>query len=276
MSRTPLPIRSLQNDRVKALVRLRTLRERRKAGLTIIEEPLVIERARAGGVEFAEVWFCPEQEAPATTRLREEIAAAAPCVFEVPAAVMDRISYREHSAGLLAVIPIRVLELEELELPADPAPLLVVIENLEKPGNLGAVLRVADGAGADAVLVCGEGTDLDNPNVLRASRGASFHVPCLATDGDRIREFLSGRGIRILATSPDAETDWATADLTGPVALVLGAEHDGLSESWLAAADLRVALPMRGIGDSLNISTTAAILLYECVRQRSGPGKANR
>ena len=278
MAPNPSQITSLQNDRVKALVRLRTARERRNRGLTIVEEPLVIQRAQAAGLEFTEIWFCPEQEAPATTALRIELTASAPAptpeVFEVPAHVMDKIAYRENAEGLLAVAPIPVLDLKDLALPADHPALLVVLENLEKPGNLGAVQRVADGAGADAVLICGTGTDLYNPNVLRASRGACFHLPCLAASETEIRTFLSERGIRIAATSPAANIDWTKADLTGPVAIVLGAEHDGLSESWLDGADLHVALPMRGVGDSLNISTTAAILLYECNRQRSGQGEA--
>ena len=270
----PLQITSPQNDRVKSLVRLRTARERRKQGLTLVEEPLVIRRAHEAGLFFPQIWYCPEQETPATAALRAELTASAPAVFEVPVTVMDKISYREHAEGLLAVARVPVRELAELDLPTDRPPLLVVVENLEKPGNLGAVLRVADGAGVDAVLVCGEGTDLYNPNVLRASRGACFHVPCLAAPEQEIRSFLAGHGIRIVATTPAADILWSEADLTGPVAVILGAEHDGLSESWLTGADLRVTLPMLGVGDSLNISTTAAILLYEGMRQRAGHRKA--
>ena len=274
MDPNPQLVTSLQNDRVKALVRLRSARERRKSGQTIIEEPLVIGRAHAAGLEFLEIWYCPEQEAPATTALRVELTAVAPAVFEAPGHVMDKIAYRENAEGLLAVATIPEAGLTDLTLPEDRPPLLVVVENLEKPGNLGAVQRVADGVGADAVLVCGSGTDLYNPNVLRASRGACFHVPCVAAPADEIREFLSGNGIRLVATTPATELDWSEADLTGPMALVLGAEHEGLSDSWLDEADIQIALPMRGIGDSLNISITAAILLYECVRQRSDKPKA--
>ncbi|MBU8869367.1 MAG: RNA methyltransferase [Gemmatimonadales bacterium] len=295
----PKQITSLQNDRVKTMVRLRAAQERRKLGLTIIEEPLVISRARDAGIAFTEIWYCREQESSATAALRELLTAgnvtdpssAPPSVFEVPSHVMDKISYREHSEGLLAVASPPVLELADLNLSQDNPPLIVVVENLEKPGNLGAVQRIADGAGADAVLVCGQGTDLYNPNVLRASRGACFHIPCLAASETEIRHFLSRHEVRILATTPlvnceTAETkptdnkrtdnNWAEADMTGPVAIILGAEHEGLSEPWLTNADLRVALPMMGVGDSLNISTTAAILLYECVRQRTGHGKATR
>jgi RNA methyltransferase, TrmH family len=274
MNPNPKTISSPQNERVKAVVRLRTARERRRLGLTIIEEPLVLARALAAGLTCAEVWYCPEQETASTAALRAELTSSAAETFEVPPQVMNKISYREDAEGLLAVAAAPELTLDELNLPVDRPTLLVVVENLEKPGNLGAVQRVADGVGADAVLVCGTGTDLYNPNVLRASRGACFHVPCLAAPGSEIRSFLAGHGIRIAAATPAAKSAWSEADLTVPVALVLGAEHEGLSESWLEAADLQIALPMRGIGDSLNISTTAAILLYECLRQRSEQPKA--
>ncbi len=284
----PKFITSLQNERVKALVRLRSGRERRKHGLTIVEEPLVIRRGLKAGLSFSEIWYCPEQEASATSKLRAEIChepfldpetglpISTPELFEVPPHVMDKIAYREHSEGLLAVASIPHHSLADVTFTSDHSPLVVVVESLEKPGNLGAVQRIADGAGADAVLVCGEGTDLYNPNVLRASRGACFHVSCLAAPESEIRRFLSEHGLRILATTPQADHSWDEVDLTGPVALILGAEHEGLSESWLTQADLRVALPMLGVGDSLNISTTAAIVLYECVRQRTSQGRATR
>lgn len=282
MKANPLPIHSLQNDRVKAVVRLRTARERRQRNLTVVEEPLVLERALAAGVEWAEVWLGEEPAAGERETLRLALAAAAPTVYRAPRAVMDRISYRERSDGMLGVIRTPQAALDDLTLPIDRAPLLLVVENLEKPGNLGAVQRIADGAGADAVLVCGEKTDLYNPNVLRASRGACFHVPSVAAGPDAIGAYLAAHRIRTVAASPHADRAWNEVDLTGPVAVVLGAEHEGLSERWLTAADLAVALPMRGVGDSLNISTTAAILLYESLRQRTaaaasnGPGKATR
>lgn len=275
MTRNPVAITSLQNDRVKALVRLRSARERRSTGLMIIEEKLVIERALTAGVAVQEVWSCQERETPEIAALRAGIWDSAGCDrFLVSAPVMDKIAYRDRTEGLLIVARIPRLSLDDLKLPADRAPLVVVVENLEKPGNLGAVQRVADAVGADAVLVCGAGTDLYNPNVLRASRGACFHVPCLAAESAEILDFLKRHDIRTVATTPGAQTGWTEADLTGPTAVVLGAEHEGLSESWLQAADLKISLPMRGAGDSLNISATAAILLYESLRQRSVPTKA--
>ena len=182
---------------------------------------------------------------------------------------MDKISYREQAEGLLLVAPQVTRDLASLDLGA--APLLVILEGVEKPGNLGAVLRVADGAGADAVIVCGGGTDLFNPNVLRASRGSFFFVPTVAASTDTVQEFLRARNIASVATSPVADHRWDEIGLAGPTAIVLGTEHEGLSEAWLSQADLTVGIPMLGRGDSLNVSTSAAVLLYEAVRQRSRP-----
>ncbi len=275
MNRPPLQITSPRNDRAKAVFRLRTARERRRQKRTLIEEPLVLRRALASGVQVVELWFCPERESAATATLRSEIAPTCPETFEAAPEVLDRLSYRDRSEGLLAVVEVESPALADLELPTERPALMLVVESLEKPGNLGAVQRIADGAGADAVLICGEGVEPWNPNVLRASRGACFRVPCPAAPAPQIVQYLGQHGIRIVATTPDTATQWSEADLTGPVAIVLGAEHDGLSEFWLEKADQQVALPMNGIGDSLNISTTAAILLYECVRQRTAT-KANK
>ncbi len=153
-------------------------------------------------------------------------------------------------------------------MPADPPALIVVLENVEKPGNLGAVLRIADGAGAGAVICTGAGADPGNANCLRASRGAAFTVPAVVAPVAETAAWLAARGVTILAATPEGGRPWDAVDLTGPVALVLGAEHEGLSPDWLAAAGDRVAIPMAGAGDSLNVATSAAVLLYEAVRQR--------
>ena len=147
-------------------------------------------------------------------------------------------------------------------------PLLVVLESVEKPGNLGAVLRIADGAGAHGVIVCGQGTDLFNPNVLRASRGAFFCLPTAECTPSELMEFLKTEKIRAVATSPVADTAWNQTNFNGPVAIILGTEHDGLSAELLHCAEATVAIPMLGQGDSLNVATSAAILLYEALRQR--------
>ncbi len=259
---------SLQNDQVKDLVRLRNRRERERQQVTLIEEPLVIERALAAGYPVSAIYFCPELIAATHAALLADLQALTVTMVEVSAPVMNKISYRERPEGLLVVAPQTHLTLADLELKQDAAPLLVVLEGVEKPGNLGAVLRIADGAGADAVIVCGRGTDLFNPNVLRASRGAFFAVPTVVCDQAELMPFLHKAGINTVATSPAAPAAWDRTDLTGPVAILLGTEHDGLSSGLLDRADLSLSIPMLGQGDSLNVATSAAILLYEAVRQR--------
>ena len=268
MNYQPLTITSLQNDRIKELVRLRTRRERDRRGLTLIEEPLVIARALNAEFPLQTLFYCPERISPENGEVLDRMLGLENLeLIQVNEPVMDKISYRDHGEGLLVVAPHLTRSLEDLDLPPDP--LLVVLESVEKPGNLGAVLRVADGAGAHAVIVCGSGTDLFNPNVLRASRGAFFSVPTVAAPNDSIQKFLRSRGIAAVATSPVADHRWDEIGLTGPTAIVLGAEHEGLNPEWLTHADLTVGIPMLGVGDSLNVSTSAAVLLYEAVRQRS-------
>jgi len=265
---TPLRITSLQNDQVKALVRLRKRRERDELQVTIIEEPLVLARALDEKYPLDTLYFCPQMLPDRHRELLVDLKQSARAVVELSPPVMAKVSYRDRSEGLLVVAPQRRHELAVLLNKRATPPLLVVLESVEKPGNLGAVLRVADGAGADGVIVCGKGTDLFNPNVLRASRGAFFSVPTVVCTGDELLAFLTAAGIRAVATSPVADKSWDQTDFTGPVALILGTEHDGLSTELLGHADATVGIPMLGRGDSLNVATSAAILLYEALRQR--------
>jgi TrmH family RNA methyltransferase len=260
-------ITSPANPRVKALVRLRDRREREQEGRFLIEEPLVIARARAAGQPFLEIWACPDLLSAEGAALYDALRRDGVAAVEAPAVVMHKLAYRERSEGLLAVAPRRLRQLEDLELPVSPPPLLVVLEDIEKPGNLGAVLRIADGVGAHAVLAVGH-ADLDNPNVLRASRGAFFTVPTVAAPREELLAWLRAHDVRVLAASPDGAHLWDDCDLTTPVALVLGAEHGGLSPMLRAACDGTVCIPMHGAGDSLNVATAAAVLLYEAARQR--------
>jgi len=177
LNNIPSRITSLQNDQVKALVRLRTRRERDLQQLFLIEEPLVIARALAAGHPMNTLFYCDEMVKPEDQELLQTLLSTVADFVEVNGPVMDKISYREHSAGLLVVAPQQEMTLAELDSNTNSAPLFIVLEGVEKPGNLGAVLRVADGAGADAVIICGQGADVSNPNVLRASRGANFSVP---------------------------------------------------------------------------------------------------
>jgi TrmH family RNA methyltransferase len=266
----PEKIASLQNPRVKALVKLRRRQARDAAGRFLIEEPLVITRALAAGHPLQTVYFCPELLTAAGRALLHRLqsptgTAPPPATVAVTPPVMRKIAYRAEPAGLLVVAPQQRRSLAELSL--GPDPLLVVLENVEKPGNLGAVLRAADGAGAAAVLLCGRGADPFNPNVLRASRGVGFQVPTVAATTADVAAWLAEHGIAAVAAAPTAATVYSDADLRRPLALVLGAEDAGLSAQWLERADRHVRIPMRGSGDSLNVATSAAILLYEAIRQ---------
>jgi TrmH family RNA methyltransferase len=147
-------------------------------------------------------------------------------------------------------------------------PLYLVVEAIEKPGNLGTLLRGADAAGCAGVIVCDPVTDLFNPNVVRASTGVIFSVPCVVAEKERALEWLRGKGVRIVATTPAADTLYTDADLRGPLAVVMGGEQYGLSEFWLKNADLPVRIPMAGQADSLNVAMAAIITLFEAVRQR--------
>lgn len=263
----PKIVTSLQNDLVKSLARLRDRRHRDRRGLMLIEEPLVIERALDAGHPVQMVCFCPDLLGPHDRHLLDRLQGL-PALerIQMSEQVLAKIAYRDQPPGLLVAAPVLRHQLADLQ--PGPAPLLIVLEGLEKPGNLGAVLRLADGAGAGGVILCDEGADPSNPNVLRASRGACFHVRTALTSTAKAIAYLRKHGIPIVATSPRAELVWHEADLTGPVALILGAEHEGLSPAWLEAADRTVAIPMLGAGDSLNVSTSAAVILYEALRQR--------
>ena len=248
------------------------LRSGADRGLMIVEEPLVIRRGLDAGIAVREVYFCPDHLDDADRELLAGLRSQPGAdLFALTDPVMAKIAYRDRPQGLLVVAVRPRTALDDLPLPEGVPPLLVMLEAVEKPGNLGAVQRVADGAGADGVIVCGGGVDPWNPNVLRASRGACFSLPTVEAGADEAVGWLRARGIRLVATSPDAGSVHHGVDLTGPVAILLGTEHDGLSGALLNAADVTVGIPMRGAGDSLNVSTSAAILLYEALRQRTVP-----
>ncbi len=186
-------------------------------------------------------------------------------VVELGPEAFDKASVRGAAAGLLAVVddPTRTLH----DLAVGPDPLLLVVEGVEKPGNLGAMLRTADAVGVDAVVVADPTTDVANPNVVRASLGCLFTVPVARASTHEAIAWARGHELRIMATLVDGAVDLWDADLTGGVAVVVGTEHDGLSDEWAGAADVAVRIPMKGVADSLNASVSAAVLLYEAVRQ---------
>jgi len=189
-------------------------------------------------------------------------------LIECTASVFAKLSYRDRPDGLLAVAPQLRGTLADLS-PSSPS-LIVVAESIEKPGNLGTILRSADAVAADAVLVCDRCTDVSNPNVVRASVGALFCLPVIETASTDAQAWLHARGFRIAAATPHADAIYTDADLTGDVAVAVGSEQYGLSSHWLDRADIRVRIPMRGQCDSLNVASATTLLLYECLRQRAG------
>ncbi len=261
-------ISSLQNPRIKQLVKLRDRRPRDEAGVFLVEGYREIRRALEKQVPLRELYFAPEwflgENEPA---LLAQAAAAGAELFELSRDAFAKAAYRERPDGLLAVAPQWRRRLEDLALPADP--FLLVVEAIEKPGNLGTILRSADAAGCHAVIVCDPVTDIFNPNVVRASTGVLFSVPLVVDDSPRVLAWLRERRIRIVATTPAAETVYSDADLRGPLAVVMGSEQYGLSAFWLQHADLPVRIPMAGQADSLNVAMATIITLFEAVRQRT-------
>jgi len=267
-------ITSLQNPRLKRLVRLRDRRARDEEQAFLVEGYREVRRAlekevRLEELYFSREWFLGENE-PA---LLAEAAAAGTAVFELSKDAFAKVAYRERPDGLLAVAPQWRRALADLTLPAHP--FLLVVEAIEKPGNLGTILRSADAAGCHAVIVCDPVTDLFNPNVVRASTGVLFSVPCLVAESPAVLEWLRRHGVRTVATTPAASALYSDSDLRGPVAIVMGSEQFGLSEFWLKNADLPVRIPMAGQADSLNVAMAALITLFEAVRQR-GQNKLHR
>jgi TrmH family RNA methyltransferase len=262
-------IASPTNPRIKALVRLRNRRQREREGRFLIEGARELSRALAAGVSLDEAFVCPplvgSEGGGVAARLRELDVRTT----ELSEAAFAKVSLRERPDGLLATAQTWSADPTELRLPAEP--LLLLLDGLEKPGNLGALLRTADGVGVDAVLVSGAGTDLFNPNVIRASMGSLFARPVLALDEGALLTQLRAWGVRVVAATPEAATTYWDADLRGPLAIALGSEHAGLAPSWRSEADLAVAIPMAGLADSLNVATAGALLLYEAQRQRRGP-----
>lgn len=272
-----MTITSVQNPKVKQLVLLQQKSsERRKTGLFVVEGQREIGHCLEAGYELDSLYCCPALMGGATVQHEDAagdttggMAKASTSVtrYEVTPEVYEKIAYRGSTEGMLAVVRSRQLTLSELPLSAHP--LVVVLERVEKPGNLGAILRSADAAKADAVIVCDPLTDLYNPNLIRSSIGAIFTVPCVACLSEECISFLKARDIRILTAQLQDSHLYYDTDMRCGTAIVMGTESTGLTDTWRRAADAHIRIPMLGRLDSLNVSVSAAILLFEAVRQRS-------
>ncbi len=261
---TDLYLSSPKNPRVMAAVALRERRERLQTGLFLIEGARELERAINAGIVIKELYVCDECLSANAKILAEQIQPAA--FYEVSESVYAKLAMREGSDGIVAVAVARSGSWDKL--PRKKSGLVFVLEGVEKPGNLGAFLRSADGAGVDLVVVLDNSADLYNPHVIRASVGAVFTLPVIWADHQMALTQLKNANYTIYAASPFANQLYFAADLTTSVAVVLGSEADGLSNFWAQNNVQMLKLPMLGVGDSLNVATTGAILAYEARRQR--------
>jgi TrmH family RNA methyltransferase len=259
-------ITSLQNTRIKNIVHLSKARERKAKNLMVVEGYREISMALSNGYVIKELYFTREVSLnPGFEQLITDPAISR-LVTEVTKEVFEKIAYRENSDGLLALFEPRFLGLGELKLPLNP--LLLILESVEKPGNLGAMLRTADAAALDAIIVCDQQTDIFNPNVIRSSLGCVFSQQIVACSSEEALTFLHKKKITSYAAALTATTYYHETDFKKSCAIVMGTEADGLSDTWLTKADAQIKIPMSGKVDSLNVSTSAAILIFEAKRQR--------
>ena len=257
-----MEITSPSNPKLKYVVKLRSCGAREESGEMIVEGYRECRRALDNGYRPRAIFHCPELYLK-NARLGAEVYTCSKTCF-------SKIAYKERPDGLLMVGPHVSIKLADLKLPENA--LVIVTEAIEKPGNLGTILRSADAAKVAAVIVCDRTTDIHNPNVVRASTGTMFSVPIVEATSDEALAFLKAHGFKILAATPHAEKLHFEVDLTGNVAVALGAEQYGLTAKWMDGAELRVRIPMLGLADSLNVSAAATILVYEAVRQRIAAG----
>lgn len=268
-----LHITSAANPRLKHVVALRRRRTREESGTTLIEGTDELALALAAGVVPRILYYSPELfvEPIEAHRLVQQARTAGAEMVQVGRVAFERMAYREGPDGILAIVAAldHDLALGAPEPSRVCTPLVLVCQGVEKPGNLGAMLRTADASGVTTVIAADPVTDWGNPNVVRASKGTVFAVPCASATTAQTIGWLAERGIALVATTPDTDTLYTDVDLSRPVALAVGAEKRGLTDDILAAATLRVRIPMVGQANSLNVAASAAIVLYEAVRQRS-------
>lgn len=260
-------ITSLQNQRIKEAAKLRDRRGREKQQRMVIDGVREIRLALRSKLEWFEAFVCDELLAQQERDVVESLREADAQVLRVTPAVFAKLAYGDRAEGVVAVARWPQRTLAQIELP--PAPLVAVVEAIEKPGNVGAMLRTADAAGVSAVLVADGGTDLFNPNAIRASQGAIFTLPLAAASSTEILAWLRAQKLAIFAARVDGAIDYRAADFRGPAALVLGSEAQGLSDIWRADGITAIRLPMLGAVDSLNVSVVAGVLFYEALRRRA-------
>lgn len=256
-------ITSLSNPKIKRLLELQQKSsERRESGIFVVEGTRELSFCIKEGFEIDTLFVCPE------IAKSEEWQLDKVRTYEVSGEVYAKIAYREGTEGVIAEVKQRFLSLQDLKLP--PSPLIAVIEGVEKPGNIGAILRTCDAAKVDALFICDPKTDLYNPNLIRASLGAVFTVPCVCLSSAQAIDFLRANDIQILTAQLQDSAEYYNTPMTSGTAIVVGTESTGLTDAWRKVATKHIRIPMRGLLDSLNVSVSAAILLFEANRQRNG------
>jgi TrmH family RNA methyltransferase len=261
-------ITSLQNPKIKDAVKLKERRARNETDLFLIEGYRELKRALDAKREVETLFFCPEFFLGSNEKTL--IDSAGGRALECTKEVFEKLSYRDRPDGLVAVAKQQHLGLPDLEkiLSKKKNPFLLIAESIEKPGNLGTILRSSDAAGVDAVIVCDPTTDIHNPNVVRSSVGTLFTQPVVEATSEEMLRFLKEKKIAVVSATPHAKQEFTESDLSGALAIVVGTEQYGLSENWMKSADTAVMIPMMGVADSLNVASATTLLLYEALRQR--------
>jgi len=256
-------IESLQNSKVKQVVKLKKNHERKKTGLFVVEGIKELERAFLAHIEMEYILV----NLDLLDSIPEYLKKHQEKIYYVSKNLFEKISYKENPDGILAVAKRKKLNLENILLKKNS--LIVVLEAVEKPGNLGAILRSADATSVDALIICDSRTDIYNPNVIRASLGTVFNMQVVISEKEEVVKYLQKNKIFSFATSPDASKFYTEQNFNIPLALIIGTEHNGLSDFWLNQADEKIKIPMLGVVDSLNASVSTAVILYEIIRQRN-------
>lgn len=264
-------ITSAQNPKIKTLLELQEKsKARRREGLFVVEGARELLHCLSTGYKPYALFICTDiLSDEALMEVDQAIAAGGHTCgcFSIPRHIYEKVAYRGSTEGIIAELKCKTHSLEDLLIKENP--LVVVLESVEKPGNLGAILRSADASGVDAVIVCDPLTDLYNPNLIRSSIGGIFTVPTAAATSEETIKWLKDRGIKIY-TAQLQDSEWYyDTDMTKGTAIVMGTEATGLTDIWRKAADAHIKIPMLGKLDSLNVSVSAAILMYEAVRQRN-------
>lgn len=257
---------SPSNPRIKNVLKLKEKSSERKLqDLIVVEGLREILMAKENGYGIKTLFICED----IAGRKSKELVSSASHLVKISKEIFHKIAYRENSDGLLALVIPKHLRLKDLKLSA--IPLLIILESVEKPGNLGAILRTADASGVDAVIVCDPKTDIYNPNVIRSSIGCIFSKQMIAASSDEVIGFLREKKIRSFAAALSAKKNYLESDLAISAAIILGTEADGLSQKWLTSSDEQIKISMLGKTDSLNVSASCAVIVYEAVRQRQIP-----